>query len=108
MKHRYCAGSVTKRCASRLWHLTAELSTTQVRKNLTSRSDTETLASDRGDCPSHGSLPQSRANEYCASRKTQEPLVGGVGPGSILPPGVLGASAIVSSSLRECGPGSID
>jgi len=67
MKHINCAGSGAKRCASRLGHLTEDLSTTQVRKKRITFSLTTSLARDRGDYPSHGSLPQSKASESCTA-----------------------------------------
>jgi len=61
MKHRYCAGFTAKRCASRLGHLTAELSTTQVRARCP-------LVRYLGETPAHGTLPQSKCNSYCSHK----------------------------------------
>jgi len=92
MKHMYCAGSVPTRSASRLAHLTAELSTTQVPNNCSLQPFVRYL----GDTPYHGSFPQSRASEYCTAVLNYS--LGGGTQG--LPPGNLGfiVSAMLSSS----------
>jgi len=100
MKHIYCAGSVAIRCASRLGQPTAELSTTQV----LSRTSRLPLERYLGDTPCQGSLPQSKASEYCTAALNYL-LIGGVsGPGIILPPGTLWGSAMLSSFSEVDGP----